>query len=174
MDNNLFEQAKNDDILSKELISFLLESMEYSRLSFINDAIDILKVLKIRIERGDKITDAVSLETYTLKGFKEFVKEHFSEYIYNQVFTPSKKDEKIFFSLAACDGGYELILSDKDNKVYKWISSLNEKFSLVYMIATKVVYIKNTKTKTYAPFISENGKYCRYDDTIGKILEICE
>ena len=41
MDNNLFEQAKNDDILSKELISFLLESMEYSRLSFINDAVDI-------------------------------------------------------------------------------------------------------------------------------------
>ena len=39
MDNNLFEQAKNDDILSKELISFLLESMEYSRLSFINDAV---------------------------------------------------------------------------------------------------------------------------------------
>ena len=60
MDNNLFEQAKNDDILSKELISFLLESMEYSRLSFINDAVDILKVLKIRIERGDKITGAVS------------------------------------------------------------------------------------------------------------------
>ena len=174
MDNNLFEQAKNDDILSKELISFLLESMEYSRLSFINDAVDILRVLKIRIERGDKITDAVSLETYTLKGFKAFVKEHFSEYIYTQVFTPLKKDEKIYFSLEACDGGYELVLSDKDSKVYKWISSLNEKFSLVYMIATKIVYIKNIKTKTYSPFISENGKYCRYDDTVGKILEINE
>lgn len=172
MDNNLFEQAKNDDILSKELISFLLESMEYSRLSFINDAVDILKVLKIRIERGDKITDAVSLETYTMKGFKAFVKEHFSEYIYNQVFTPLKKDEKIYFSLEPCEGGYELVLSDKDSKVYKWISSLNEKFSIVYMIATKVVYIKNIKTKTYSPFISENGKYCRYDEAVGKILEI--
>lgn len=58
MNNQLFEQAKNDDILSKELISFLLETMEYNRLSFINDAVEILKVLKIRIERGDKITDA--------------------------------------------------------------------------------------------------------------------
>ena len=40
MDNNLFEQAKNDDILSKELISFLLESMEYSRLSFISSILN--------------------------------------------------------------------------------------------------------------------------------------
>ena len=39
MDNQLFEQAKSDDILSKELISFLLETMEYNSLSFINDAI---------------------------------------------------------------------------------------------------------------------------------------
>ena len=103
-----------------------------------------------------------------------YLKEHFSEYIYNQVFTPLKKDEKIYFSLEPCDGGYELVLSEKDNKVYKWISSLNEKFSLVYMIATKVVYIKNIKTKTYSPFISGNGKYCRYDESVGKILEINE
>ena len=48
----------------------------------------------------------------------------------------------------------------------------NEKFSLVYMIATKVVYIKNVKAKTYAPFLSSNGKYCRYDESVGKILEI--
>lgn len=172
MDNTLFEQAKNDNLLSKELISFLLESMDYNRLSFLNDAVDILKILKLRIERGDKITDAVSLETYTLQGFKAFVKEHFSEYIYNQVFTSLKKDEKTYFSLEACDGGYELVISDKNRNVYKWISSLNENFSLVYMIATKIVYIKNIKAKTYSPFISENGKYCKYDDTVGKLLEI--
>lgn len=172
MDNKLFEQAKNDDILSKELISFILETMEYNSLSFINDAIEILKVLKIRIERGDKITDAVSHRTYNMSEFKEFVKTHFSEYIYNQVFTPLKKDEKIYFRLESCEEGYELILSDKDNKVYRWISSLNEKFSLVYMIATKVVYIKNVRTKNYAPFLSEHGKYCRYDESKGKIVEI--
>lgn len=172
MDNTLFEQAKYDDILSKELISFLLETMDYNSLSFINDAIDILKVLKIRIERGDKITDAVSKRTYTLAEFQAFIKEHFSEYIYDQVFIPLKKGEKIYFRLTACEEGYELILTEKDNKVYKWISSLNEKFSLVYMIATKIVYIKNIKTNNYSPFISENGNYCRYDETIGKIIEV--
>ena len=98
MNNQLFEQAKNDDILSKELISFLLETMEYNRLSFINDAVEILKVLKIRIERGDKITDAVSHRIYNLPDFKNFVREHFSSYIYSQVFT-ALKDEKSYYSL---------------------------------------------------------------------------
>lgn len=172
MNNTLFEQAKYDDILSKELISFLLETMEYNSLSFINDAVSILKVLKIRIERGDKITDAVSRKVYTLEEFKAFVHEHFSAYIYEQVFSQSKREEKSYFKLKSCEGGYELILDDKDNKVYRWISSLNEKFSLVYMIATNVVYVKNIRTRNYSPFISENGKYCRYDETIGKIVEI--
>lgn len=172
MDNALFEQAKNDDILSKELISFLLETLDYNSLSFINDTIDILKVLKIRIERGDKITDAVSKRTYDMNEFQSFIKEHFSEYIYDQVFIPFKKGEKIYFQLRECAEGYELILTEPDTKVYKWISSLNEKFSLVYMIATKVVYIKNIKTNNYSPFLSANGKYCRYDEAVGKIIEI--
>lgn len=142
--------------MSKELISFLLETMEYNSLSFINDAIEILKVLKIRIERGDKITDEVSRQVYEKKNFEAFVKKHFSEYIYHQVFSSSGKKEKSYFSLEPCEGGYELILSDKSKKVYKWISSLNEKFSLVYMIVTHVVYVKNVRTKTYSPFISAN------------------
>lgn len=172
MKENLFEEARHSDVLSKELISYLLETMEYSSLGFLNDAIEILKILRIRIERGDKITDEISNKVYTIKAFKSFVKEHFSEYIYNQVFVPLKQGEKIYFRLEACEEGYELVLSDKKNKVYHWISSLNEKFSLVYMISTKIVYIKNIKTGNYAPFISENGKYCRYDETVGKLIEL--
>ena len=55
---------------------------------------------------------------------------------------------------------------------YCWISSLSERFSLVYMIATKVVYIKNIKTGTYSPFISETGHYCRYNLETGNLDEI--
>ena len=109
---------------------------------------------------------------YEKKNFEAFVKEHFSDYIYRQVFSSSGRKEKSYFRLEACEGGYELILSDKDNKVYRWISSLNEKFSLVYMISTNIVYIKNIKTKNYSPLISANGKYCRYDESVGKILEV--
>lgn len=172
MNNVLLDQAKHGDVLSKELIAYLLETMEYNSLGFLNDAIEILKVLRIRIERGDKITDEVSKKVYDQKEFQTFVREHFSEYICKQVFAAVKPGEKVYFRLEACEGGYELVMSDKTNKVYHWISSLNEKFSLVYMRATKIVYIKNMKENMYTPFISENGKFCRYDEAVGKILEV--
>ena len=59
------------------------------------------------------------------------------------------------------------------NKTYEWISSLSERFSLVHMISTGIVYLKDVKTNTYQPFISGNGKYCRYDKevrTFGRAL----
>ena len=58
------------------------------------------------------------------------------------------------------------------NKTYEWISSLSERFSLVQMIATGIVYLKDVRTDTYQPFLSGNGKYCRYDKETGRILEI--
>ena len=75
MKNQLFEEAKRSDTLSRELISNLLESMEYSSISFINWTIDVLKILRTRIERGDKITDAVSKVVYDRKTFQAFVKD---------------------------------------------------------------------------------------------------
>ena len=53
-----------------------------------------------------------------------------------------------------------------------WISSLSERFSLVEMIATGIVYLKDNRTDTYQPFISGNGKYCRYDVEKGQIVEL--
>lgn len=173
MRNQLFEEAKRSDTLSKELISNLLESMEYSSISFINWTIDVLKILKTRIERGDKITDAVSKVVYDKKSFQAFVKKNFSSYIFSQVFADPKKAEKVYFNLEACDGGYNLIMaSSSKEKTYSWISSLSERFSLVEMIATGIVYIKDNRTNTYTPFISAKGKYCHYDKQSGKILEV--
>ena len=173
MKNQLFEEAKRSDTLSKELISSLLESMEYSSISFINWTIDVLKILKTRIDRGDKITDAVSKVVYDKKSFQAFVKKNFSSYIFSQVFADPKKAEKVYFHLESCDGGYNLIMaSSAREKTYQWISSLSERFSLVEMIATGVVYIKDNRRDTYMPFISEHGKYCRYDAKVGRILEL--
>ncbi len=173
MKNQLFEEAKRSDTLSKELISNLLESMEYSSISFISWTIDVLKILKTRIDRGDKITDAVSKIVYDKKSFQAFVKKNFSSYIYSQVFADPKKAEKVYFHLESCDGGYNLIMaSSSKEKTYRWISSLSERFSLVEMIATGVVHIKDNRKVTYMPFISEHGRYCRYDVTTGKILEL--
>ena len=108
-----------------------------------------------------------------MKYPEKFVKENFSSYITSQVFKEIVKPEKIYFSLKACDGGYSLLAADSDSeKTYAWISSLSKRFSLVEMIATGVVYVKDTRTDTYQPFISANGKYCHYDKEKGILIEI--
>lgn len=173
MYQKLYDEATQTSVLSREMIDTLLNSMQYSSISFINWSVEVLQVIKIRLDRGDKITDGVSKEVYTVKSFQEFVKKNFSSYIYSQVYAPEKEKEKIYFHLAPCDGGYNLVMAkSNDEKVYEWISSLNTRFALVKMIATGVVYVKDTKTNTYQPFISENGKYCRYETKEGKIVEI--
>lgn len=173
MNQELYNEAVRSNILSRRLIEQLLESMNYSSISFINWTVEVLKVIRTRLERGDKITDEVSSVTYTIDSFHDFVKKNFSSYIESQVFTEPSKTEKIYFSLEPCDDGYSLVMADSSkNKTYEWISSLSERFSLVQMIATGIVYLKDVKTNTYQPFISENGKYCKYNKETGHITEI--
>ena len=173
MNEELFNEAAKSNVLTKKLIDQLQESMTYSSISFINWTIEVLTLIKNRLERGDRITDEVSGKVYTAKTFQKFVKENFSSYITSQVFKEVVKPEKIYFSLKAFDGGYSLIAADSDSeKTYAWISSLSKRFSLVEMIATGIVYVKDIRTDTYQPFISGNGKYCRYDKEKGILVEI--
>lgn len=51
MNHELYEEAIHSDVLSEKLISQLLESMEYSSISFINWSIEVLKLIRVRIER---------------------------------------------------------------------------------------------------------------------------
>ena len=164
MNEELFNEAAKSNVLTKKLIDQLQESMTYSSISFINWTIEVLTLIKNRLERGDRITDEVSGEVYTTNTFQKFVKENFSSYITSQVFKEVVKPEKIYFSLKACDGGYSLIAADSDSeKTYAWISSLSKRFSLVEKIAPGVVYVKDSSKDTYHPFISANGKYSQND-----------
>ncbi len=173
MNQELYNEAVRSGLLSRKLIETLLETMEYNSISFINWSIDVLKIIKTRLDRGDRITDEVSGITYTTETFHDFVTKNFSSYIESQVFAAPNKKEKVYFTLESCEGGYNLLMADSSkNKTYEWISSLSERFSLVQMIATGVVYLKDVKTNTYQPFISENGKYCRYDKEKGQIREL--
>ena len=175
MNEELFNEAAKSNILSKKLIDQLQESMSYSSISFINWAIEVLTLVRNRLERGDRITDEVSGEVYTVSSFQNFVKDNFSSYITSQVFkeTTSSHPEKIYYTLTPCEGGYSLVTADSgDNKTYEWISSLSKRFSLVQMIATGIVYVKDIRTNTYQPFKSANGKYCRYDKLKGIIVEV--
>lgn len=173
MNQELYDEAIRSSVLSRKLIDQLLESMSYSSISFINWTVEVLKVIKTRLDRGDKIMDEVSGITYTVNSFHDFVKNNFSSYIESQVFAAPGKKEKVYFSLNACEDGYNLIMADSShNKTYEWISSLSERFSLVRMIATGIVYIKDVKNNSYQPFISGSGKYCRYDEETGHIVEL--
>ena len=175
MNEELYNEAAKSNILSKKLIDQLLESLNYSSISFINWTIEVLSLVRTRLERGDRITDEVSGEVYTVSSFQNFVNNNFSSYIASQVFkeTASSHPEKVYYTLTPCDGGYSLVAVDSDdNKTYEWISSLSKRFSLVQMISTGIVYVKDTRNNTYQPFISANGKYCRYDKLQGILVEI--
>lgn len=173
LNQQLYNEAIHSSFLSKQLIDTLQESMEYSSISFIDWCIDVLRIIKTRLDRGDSITDEVHQTQYTPDSFRTFVQNNFSPYIFGQVYSNSFRREKIYFQLASCEGGYQLVMAPASNcKTYEWISSLSKRFSLVKMVSTGVVYIKDIRNNSYSPFISENGKYCRYDTASGKILEI--
>lgn len=173
MNQELYNEATQSNVLSRQLISTLLECMEYNSISFINWSVDVLRIIRTRLDRGDRITDEVSGITYTNDTFYEFVKKNFSSYITSQVFDAPGKAEKVYFSLSRCEDGYNLIMADSPkNKTFSWISSLSERFSLVQMIGTGIVYVKDVRNDSYQPFISSNGKYCRYDQETGHIVEV--
>ncbi|WP_243110376.1 hypothetical protein [Ruminococcus sp. AM42-11] len=56
-----------------------------------------MSLIKARLQRGDRITDEVSGEVYTLYSFQQFVEKNFSSYIASQVFKETSKPEKIYF-----------------------------------------------------------------------------
>ena len=78
MNKELYDEAIRSNILSRKLIEQLMESMNYSSISFINWTVEVLKIIKTRLERGDKITDEVSGITYDIKSFRNFVSTNFS------------------------------------------------------------------------------------------------
>ena len=175
MNEELFNEATKSNVLSKKLIDQLQESMSYSSISFINNAVDSLKIIRKRLERGDCIILEETGEKLTLASYETFLNDRFSSYICSEVYAPEGRHgkEKVYFKLEACPEGYTLLMAeDGKANTYEWISSLSERFSLVYMIATGIVYIKNIRTGSYSPFISQNGKYCRYDKELGKLIEV--
>ena len=97
MNKELYDEAIRSNILSRKLIEQLMESMNYSSISFINWTVEVLKIIRTRLERGDKITDEVSGITYDIKSFRNFVSTNFSSYITSQVFDAPDKAEKVYF-----------------------------------------------------------------------------
>ena len=52
---NMREELLRTQTLSKQLLDSLQEELTYSSISFINNAVDSLKIIRRRLERGDCI-----------------------------------------------------------------------------------------------------------------------
>ena len=66
MNHELYEEAIHSDVLSEKLISQLLESMEYSSISFINWSIDVF-VLNAAIKSKMKsVEKSIRKKVFTL------------------------------------------------------------------------------------------------------------
>ena len=178
MNKELYDEAIRSGILSRKLIEQLMESMNYSSISFINWTVEVLKIIKTRLERGDKITDEVSGITYDIKSFRNFVSTNFSSYITSQVFDAPDKAEKVYFSLEATEDGhaYNMVMaSSSKNKTYKWISSLSERFSLVefvlYYAILKIMH-NITRCKSISAFY--NSTICPFSTSYLQYLPFPE
>ena len=55
MNEELFNEAAKSNVLTKKLIDQLQESMTYSSISFINWTIEVLTLIKNRLERGESL-----------------------------------------------------------------------------------------------------------------------
>ena len=53
---------------------------------------------------------------YDLYTFRQFVETNFSTYITGQVFNTSIRSQKVYFTLEACPGGYNLLMADSGNE----------------------------------------------------------
>ena len=119
-------------------------------------AIGEIKLDTLLLEKGNKLVVLMNDEFSYLPIIEK------DESIEVSQFTLKEVIRQPIFSIADSDS----------NKTYSWISSLSKRFSLVEMIATGIVYVKDTRTNTYQPFISGNGKYCKYDNEKGILVEI--
>ena len=50
MNKELYDEAIRSNILSRKLIEQLMESMNYSSISFINWTVEVLKIIKTRLD----------------------------------------------------------------------------------------------------------------------------
>ena len=152
MNRELYDEAIRSNILSRKLIEQLMESMNYSSISFINWTVEVLKIIKTRLERGDKITDEVSGITYDIKSFRNFVSTNFSSYITSQVFDAPDKAEKVYFSLEATEDGhsYNMVMaSSSKNKTYKWILNTVDKELQMCQTVYSVLYLLSKSIQAY-------------------------
>lgn len=65
-------------------------------------------------------------------------------------------------------------VEQKENKLFRWIADINENESLVRVLPTNVVYIRNIKLGSLTPFVAEHNSVYVYNEKTGRIEEVFE
>lgn len=168
--NEMIEFTKRSDEISKDFLNELIECTNYKSMGTLNYIIDVLEILRDRIENGQKIKFDDSY--LTTSNFKNLVEENFPTYVLKGVFSKVNLKHKVFFKLENTNEGMDLVYTgDEENKLFKWIADLNNEQCLMRLLPTNVVYIRNNKNNTYIPFVSEHNSCYVYDEKDGKIKE---
>ena len=82
---------------------------------------------------------------------------------------------KVYFKLENTENGMDLIYTgQEENKLFRWIADINENESLVRVLPTNVVYIRNIKLGSLTPFVTEHNSVYVYNEKTGRIEEVFE
>lgn len=170
---DIYKKITRIDTLDNQLLQELIDSIGYGSRGTINMVVSLLTTLKERIIRGDKIKLEKTGEYLTLDSFEKLLEDEFTIYVTKAVFKDRILPHKVFFQVENSEPGLDLIYSgSKENKLFRWIADIDEEYSLLELIPTNVVYIRNSYTRQMFPFISEKGNYYTYSEQEGKIKEI--
>ena len=172
---DIYEKVAKIDTLDNDLLKELVDDIGYGSRGTINMVVDLLKTIKERIIRGDKIRLEKTGEILTLTSFEKLLEDEFTIFVTKAVFKDKILPHKVFFQIENSEPGLDLVYSgSKENKLFQWIADIDEEYSLLELLPTHVVYIRNSQTRQLLPFISEKGNYYVYSQHEGKIKEIMQ
>lgn len=83
--STLYDSVTNDRVLSSTIEDFLITEGVKGPTVTISMVIELLKIIRGRLELGQEITMEKTGTVLTSENFAEYLKAHFSEYIYSEV-----------------------------------------------------------------------------------------
>ena len=132
------------------------ECIKYNSIGTLNWAIHTLTIIRERIDVGQKVKyKNIDLTPDT---YQELLHEHYGIYVVKGVYP----------KMSLKHTGQE------ENKLFRWIADINENESLVRVLPTNVVYIRNIKLGSLTPFVTEHNSVYVYNEKTGKIEEVFE
>ena len=134
------------------------ECIKYNSIGTLNWAIHTLTIIRERIDVGQKVKyKDIDLTSDT---YKELLHEHYGIYVVKGVYPKMALKHKVYFKLENTENGMDLIYTGQE--------------SLVRVLPTNVVYIRNIKLGSLTPFVTEHNSVYVYNEKTGRIEEVFE